>query len=489
MDVLNEPPAAAHGRRLYRPGPPPRAATALAAGVAAALLWGCAGFSDIQQTETFLERYAAGDYDAASAAIGGPTGLDYPQDQLLTSLHAAMALRASGRFPASQTAFDRAESQLLWKSDSITGVEDLLAAGLTLVGNDLMVSYRGTIYEGVMVNTYKAANALMIGDTARARVELNRANQRQGNAVDQLAAKVQALRTQEDEEEYRESIDRSLDEAMDPDGPAARRLRAVESLGAYRDLRNPFTDWLHGAFRLATGEANRASDLFRNAAALDGRRNRHVLADLVMAEQEAGGAGAAGDHVWVVHEDGAGPFLEQFRFDLPVFLDRNRFLLVSLAVPDLRPGKPASAPLRVRAGGQEYRTETLLDVDRYAATEFRAGYDAVVGKAVAGAVIRTLLQVAIQNETRDTGVLGDIIGVVAPVASAAVTQADTRIWRALPHSIGIASLPRPSDGRLRVAAGGAEVDVALPAGRFVLVQVKTIVRNAPPAVHVNLIGG
>ena len=489
MDVLNEPPAAAHGRRHFRPGPPPRAATALAAAVAAALLWGCAGFSDIQQTDAFLERYAAGDYDAASAAIGGATGLDYPQDQLLSSLHAAMSLRASGRFPASQTAFDRAESQLLWKSDSITGVEDLLAAGLTLVGNDLMVSYRGTIYEGVMVNTYKAANALMIGDTARARVELNRANQRQGNAVDQLAAKVQALRTQEDEEEYRESIDRSLDEAMDPDGPAARRLRAVESLGAYRDLRNPFTDWLHGAFRLATGEANRASDLFRNAAALDGRRNRHVLADLVMAEQAAGGADAVGDHVWVVHEDGTGPLLEQFRFDLPIFLDRNRFLLVSLAVPDLRPGKPASAPLRVRAGGQEYRTETLLDVDRYAATEFRAGYDAVVGKAVAGAVIRTLLQVAIQNETRDTGVLGDIIGVVAPVASAAVTQADTRIWRALPHSIGIASLPRPSDGRLRVAAGGAEVDVALPAGRFVMVQVKTIVRNAPPAVHVNSIGG
>lgn len=184
-----------------------------------------------------------------------------------------------------------------------------------------------------------------------------------------------------------------------------------------------------------------------------------------------------------------GPHLEQFRFDLPVFLDRDRFLLISLAVPDLRAGRPASAPLRIRAGGEEYRTETLLDVDRYAATEFRAGYDAVVGKAVAGAVIRTLLQVAIQNETRDSGVLGDIIGVVAPVASAAVTQADTRIWRALPHSIGIASLPRPADGRMRVAAGGAEVDVALPDGRFVLVQVKTIVRNAPPAVRAAAIGG
>ena len=457
---------------------------------AAALLCGCAGFSDLRETETFFESYSAGEYDAASAVVGGATGLDYPEGQLLSSLHSAMALRAAGRFDASQVAFDRAESQLLWKSDSIASVGDLLAAGLTVVGNDLMVSYRGTIYEGVMVNTYKATNAVMIGDTARARVELNRANQRQANAVDQLAAKVQALRAQEeDEDEHRESIDRSLGEAMEPDGAVARRLKAVESLGAYRDLRNPFTDWLHGAFRLATGEANRASDLFRNAAVLDGARNRHVLADLAVAERAASGTAAAADRVWVVHEDGAGPYLDQFRFDLPVFLDRDSFLIVSMALPDLRPGTSASGPLRLSSGGEDYRTETLLNVDRYAATEFRAGYDAVVGKAVAGTVIRTLLQIAVQEGTKDAGTLGSIIGFVTPIASAVATQADTRIWRALPHSIGIASLPRPADGRIRVTAGDHTVDVRLPSGRFVLVQVKTIVRGAPPTVHTAAFGG
>ena len=457
---------------------------------AAALLCGCAGFSDLRETETFFDSYSAGEYDVASAVVGGETGLDYPEGQLLSSLHSAMALRAAGRFDASQVAFDRAESQLLWKSDSIASVGDLLAAGLTVVGNDLMVSYRGTIYEGVMVNTYKATNAVMIGDTARARVELNRAHQRQANAVDQLAAKVQALRAQEeDEDEHRESIDRSLGEAMEPDGAVARRLKAVESLGAYRDLRNPFTDWLHGAFRLATGEANRASDLFRNAAALDGTRNRHVLADFAVAERAASGTAAAADRVWVVHEDGTGPYLRQFRFDLPVFLDRDSFLIVSMALPDLRPGTSASGALRLSSGGEDYRTETLLNVDRYAATEFRAGYDAVVGKAVAGTVIRTLLQIAVQEGTKDAGTLGSIIGFVTPIASAVATQADTRIWRALPHSIGIASLPRPADGRIRVTAGDHTVDVRLPNGRFVLVQVKTIVRGAPPTVHTAAFGG
>ena len=455
---------------------------------AAALLSACAGFSDIQETQTFLESYSVGDYDAASAVVGGETGLDYPEGRLLSSLHTAMALRAANRFEASQVAFDRAESQLMWKADSIASVEDLLSAGLTLVGSDLMVSYRGTIYEGVMVNTYKATNALMIGDTARARVELNRAHQRQANAVDQLAAKVRALRAGEEEEEHRESIDRSLGEAMEPDGAVARRLKAVESLGEYRDLRNPLADWLHGAFRLATGEANRASDLFRNAAAVDGARNRHVLADLAVAERAASGS-AAGDRVWVVHEDGTGPYLEQFRFDLPVFLDADSFLIVSMALPELRPGRAAAGPLRIGAGGEDYRTETLLNVDRYAATEFRAGYDAVVGKAVAGTVIRTLLQIAVQEETRDAGTLGSIIGFVTPIASAVATQADIRSWRALPQTIGIASLPRPSEGTIRVSAGGHTVDVPLPSGRFVLVQVKTVVQGAPPTVHAAAFGG
>ena len=422
---------------------------------AAALLWGCAGFSDIQETRTFLERYAVGEYDAASAVVGGATGLDYPEGQLLSSLHTAMALRAAGRFEASQVAFDRAESQLLWKSDSIASAEDLLAAGLTLVGNDLMVSYRGTIYEGVMVNTYKATNALMIGDTARARVELNRAHQRQANAVDQLGAKVRALRAgqEEDEDEHRENIDRSLDAAMETDGAVARRLKAVESLGEYRDLR------------------------------------RHVVADLAVAERAASGAAAAGDRVWVVHEDGTGPYLDQFRFDLPVFLSEERFIIVSMALPELRPGRTAAGPLQISAGGEDYRTETLLNVDRYAATEFRAGYDGVVAKAVAGTVVRTILQVAIQEETRDAGTLGSIVGFVTPIASAVATQADIRSWRALPQSIGIASLPRPSDGKIRVSAGSHAVDVPLPSGRFVLVQVKTIVRGAPPTVHAAAFGG
>ena len=71
-----------------------------------------------------------------------------------------------------------------------------------------------------------------------------------------------------------------------------------------------------------------------------------------------------------------------------------------------------------------------------------------------------------------------------------MTQADTRIWYSLPKSIGVASVPRPSDGRLMMTTtdGQTIYDDALPAGRFVLITVKTVRRGALPAIHVAAFG-
>ena len=336
-------------------------------------------------------------------------------------------------------------------------------------------------------------NALDLGDEARARAELNRADQRQANAVHQLAAKVRALSEEEpDEEEERAAqsgrIDRVLSEIKELDGALGKRLAAVAALGAYRDLRNPFTDWFHDAFRLATGEANRASDLFRNAAALDGGRNSHVREDFRIAEAAAGSAvGAPGQgRVWIVHEDGMGPRLDELRIDLPVPTSSGLFY-AGIALPEFVAGAPATGGLEVEAAGALYRTEPLLNVDRYAATEFRAGYDAIVGKAVASAVVKVVAQ-AVAHEVADEtdGLLGDLLKIAAAAAAAATTRADTRIWRALPQSINVASLPRPADGKIRIAAGGADpfIDIPLPAAKYVLVTVKTVTGYAPPAIHI-----
>ena len=459
------------------------------------LISGCAGMADINRASNFMESYSQGEYLAAAELLGGETALDYDESNLLTSLQVGMALRAAGGYEGSQVAFDRAESQLLWKSDQISSVDDLLSAGFTLVTNDLARPYQGNIYDGVLVNTFKAMNAIHLGDSARARIELNRAEQRQTNAVEQLAVKVRALGEADPEEEANRAaqaaqVDDALANVLTPDSPVGKRLAAVEALGEYRDLRNPFTEWLHGVFRLATGEANRASNLLRDAAVLDGRSNQYVLADLLLAEAAAGSASAAPDRVWIIHEDGTGPYLDEFRFEFPV-VTSNGVIVAGIALPEFVAGTPAVGALSVTAGGQDYRTEPLLSVDRYAATEFRAGYNAVVGKAVVSAVIRTILQAVAQKEAREQGgLVGALLEIGSTVASVAMTQADTRMWHSLPKSVGVVSLARPSDGRLLITTSGGRTiyDDVLPRGRFALVTVKTVRQGALPATHVAAFG-
>ena len=459
------------------------------------LIAGCAGMADIRGTRNFMEPYSQGDYLAAAETLGGESALDYDDENLLTSLHVGTALKAAGAYDASQTAFDRAESGLLWKADEITSVDELLSAGLTLVTNDLARSYQGDIYDGVLVNTFKAMNAVYLGDTDRARVELNRADQRQTNAVEQLAVKVRALGADdpgvgENHQVQDEQIDDALADVWKADSPVSKRLAAVEALGQYQNLRNPFTDWFHGVFRLATGEANRASNLFRDAAVLDGRNNRFVLADLLLAEAAAGSSSGVPERVWIIHEDGTGPYLNEFRFDFPV-VTSNGVIVAGIALPEFVEGSSAVGTLAVTADGQSYRTEPLLNVDRYAATEFRAGYGAIVGKAVASAIIRTVLQAVAQKEANEQGgIFGSVLSLGSTIGSVVLTQADTRTWTSLPKSIAVASLPRPSDGRLRIATSGRQTiyDDVVPVGRFVLITVKTIQGGVSPSIHVAAFG-
>ena len=454
---------------------------------------GCAGTADLDRISQFQSPYSQGDYAGAAVMLGGEDGLDYDEENLLTSLQVGAALRAAGTFDTSQTAFDRAESQLLWKADEISDVGEFLEAGLSIVGNDLISSYHGNIYDGVLINTYKAMNALDQGDEDRARVELNRADQRQENAVHQLAAKVKAL-AEEDPDEAAEKraqsseINKTYNDATKPGSELGQRIAAVRGLGKYKDLRNPFTDWLHGAFRLATGEANRASDLLRNAVVLDGERNSYLKDDFRVAEEAAASAdGGVPRRVWIVHEDGLGPRLDQFRYDLPVYSPTG-FIYAGIAIPEFVTGTSGVGSLFVDAGGTTYQTEPLLNVDRYAATEFEAGYDAIVSKAIASAVVKVIAQIAAQQAAAQTDNIWVKLAsdILLPAVMAGMTQADTRMWRALPHSINVASLPWPADGRLRISAGtGGEIaDIQLPSAPFVLVTVKTVGAGAPAAVHI-----
>ncbi len=443
---------------------------------------GCAGMGALKQTDAFAESYSQGNYTEASQLIGGEGGLDYEDENLLLALHAGSAQFASGMFENSMTSFDRAEAQLLWKADKVDTVAEAGRAVGTFLTSDLSGKYTGKIYEGVLLNTYKALSAIHLGDMARARIEFNRADVRQANAVHQLAAKVSKVNAgdgDEEEEKYTETVDSTTAQALEKGSDLEVRLSAVESIKKYKNLRNPLADYLHGIFRLVNGEPNRASDLLRNASVLTDR-NPHIINDLLIAERSADQtSGEIAPRVWVIYEDGVGPGLEEFRVDLPAFLVSNNLVYAGFAIPEFKPGKSVNGNVNVVADGKIISTQTVLNLDRLVGTEFATTYRQVVTKAISSGVVKAIIAAAVNEEASDEGGFVSLFSkIVTTATQIATTRADTRIWGALPLTVSVASMPYPDDGIIEIQAGnGNTARIGLDRTGHTIITAKAVLNN------------
>ncbi len=443
---------------------------------------GCVGVADLHQSATFSEQYNAGNYVEAIQSVG-----DYDEENLLSALNIGSAQWAAGQFAGSTDSFDRAEEKLLWKADKVDSVAEVGRAVGTFLTSDLTAKYTGNIYEGTLINTYKALSAIQLGDFARARVEFNRADSRQDNAQSQLGKKVAAMNRQaskyaDDEKTaaHATKIDASVANSLKPDTALGKRLAVVESLKQYAGLRNPLTDYLHGVFRLVTGDANKASDLLRNTVALTDEKNAYVINDFALAERVAKQtSGTFKPRVWVIYEDGIGADLQEFRIDFPTFVVSDHLLYAGVAVPEFVPGRAANGALKITASGKQIKTKIVLETDRLISTEFRTTYKRVVAKAISSAIVKSLIAYELNKQTDDEGWLGALTKIAITITQSASTHADTRIWRGLPHTVGVASLEFPQDGVIVLQGrGGQPEHIDLNAlglsGKHVMITAKAV---------------
>lgn len=103
------------------------------------------------------------------------------RNELLWNLQAGSAARYSRDYQASIRFFDQAEE--LVKEYKLKNAASTVAESLSsMLLNDSARDYQPAEYDGIMVNTYKAFNYLALRRPAEARVEFNRALDRQRRA-------------------------------------------------------------------------------------------------------------------------------------------------------------------------------------------------------------------------------------------------------------------------------------------------------------------
>ena len=395
-------------------------------------------------------------------------------EDLLWTLQLGATERMQQRYAESTAQFDKSEEMLQYFATQNAKISNSVA---TAVINDNAIPYKGSVYDGIMVNTYKALNFMHEGKDDLARVELNRALDRQRRAKEDFGRQIQAVQDRLNKNQNSTMANNSLGNA-DFRSKLEQTYPSLSNFEAYPDFVNPFSTYLAGIFFAATNDYPKASDVLKESTGML-PNNSVVLQDFAEIEKALNNNSSLSPTVWVIFENGLGPFKEEVRIDVPLFVVTEKVRYFGIALPQLMFRPAAAEHLDIRSGGQSYATELVADIDRVVQTEFKKEFDGILLRAVLVATAKAAAQYAFEENKNS------IPAICMAFYSFATTAADVRIWTSLPKNFQAARLSRPADGQLILAAGNRPpTTVQLPDCTHAIVYVKMVSADAIPIVEI-----
>jgi len=389
------------------------------------------------------------------------------REDLLWTLQLGAVERLRRNYETSVNYFDKAE-ELLNRYDTHSKALDTI--GSTVV-NENIVPYLGEEYDGIMVNTYKALNFMTLKKDDLARVEFNRALDRQRRAKEKFAKEIVKLDQEIQEQEQGKDGARMKQNIENPeiDAIVAEKYPNLNAFEAYPDFVNPFTTYIAGVYFNLVGDHAKAVDLLKESYGMV-RDNRYVAEDLAVTEKVLDGQQTLENTVWVIFENGLGPTKKEIRLDLPLFLVTREVKYVGIALPKLEFRAQAFHSLWIKAGRANYQTLPVADMDRVVQTEFKKDFKGILTRAIISATIKAAAQYAMENQNSSGGSLSSVF---MAVYSFATTAADVRIWTTLPKDFQVARFGIPQDRLIQIhPSGGTPFNVKIPDCNNAIVYVR-----------------
>ena len=398
-------------------------------------------------------------------------------EDLLWTLQLGTVERIRQDHQKSTECFDKVEEMLKF-FDEQSKIGD--AIGST-IASDNVVPYKGEEYDGVMTNVYKALNFIAEGNMDLARVEFNRALDRQRRAKEKFSEEINKLKSELERKRQQNEFSKSNVENPETRELLAQKYPNLYNFKAYPDFVNPFATYLAGIYFNLVGDHSKAVDLLKESYGMVGN-NRYIAEDLSITEEILDGNGQLEDTVWLIFENGLGPARKEFRIDIPLFIATNKIKYVGIALPKLEYRDRAYPYLVAEVDGKGYKTCLVSDMDRVIQTEFSKDFGGILTRAIISATVKAVAQYALEEE-------GSSAASMASIAVAAYsfmsTAADVRIWTALPKDFQIARFRKPKNGKLKVTPPGSiSLDIDIPHCNNAIVYVKIITNQATPVYEV-----
>lgn len=307
----------------------------------------------------------------------------------------------------------------------LSGVFDTLSSAAV---NDNILPYRGYIYEGVLLNYYKALAAMSRKDFAIARVEFNRANDRQRRAKDYFSKDITKAISQQEKDFNQKTTDANQPRGM-VDLTANSSSQFLENeysnlsaFKAYHSFINPSVSYISGLFFMLENDYSKALDLFKESYAI----NKASLINEDVAILKKRQMRVNSSHTWILIEEGHGAYKQEKIFSFPAYLVSDKVLNVSVALPVLTAGSSVFSQYRLGHGAS---FEEIANMDSVIAREYQEQLPFVLARALAGAILKMYMQAELAKQFGDAGVLfGGLYSIMA-------TGADVRISLTTPYRI------------------------------------------------------
>ena len=452
----------------------------------AALFAGCASYTD--QTQSLRAAWAAGAFPQAKQIAATAAQQSSRTDNVLWNLEAGATARAAGDFTGSLNAFNAADGLFdYWDNEPDISLSRETAA---MFINSTVLPYRGYDYDRIMESVYQALNYLALSQFDQARVELNRALERQQIAQTRNAARVDAAQKAAANSGVSTGYDAARAQA-DPrfQSQLHDMYGALDNLKYYANYANPFATYLRAVCLLARP----LSDTDNESARVDFTRvqamighNAYIDADCALATQLTTG-GKLPPLTFVIYETGQAPDRVEQRIDIPVFLASRDVPYFGIAFPKLSFNPQFSPGLVVQArGGAALSTALLCDMDSVVAQEFRNDLPEVIVKTLVSGGLKAAALFGTHQGTKDHDLLDDLTQISGLIYQEATNRADLRTWVTLPKQIQFCRLPTPADHKLYLARAGMNesLEVDLPDSPVTMVYVKSTSPGAPLAIQI-----
>ncbi|MCW8895240.1 hypothetical protein [Sulfurimonas sp.] len=412
---------------------------------------------DLSNTLEQEKRFIAGDYaEAAALAVENKDkNSELDVSNLLSMLNAGNNYLYAKDYENSIKMLDESEAIIKFQHERILALNAGDYAAQLLL-NDAAVDYKASITEAVMVNTYKSLDYMALKKLDKARVELNRAVDRQRRAKEtyaKLIGKQKEAIAQKRREKNPTVFDKTLNNPQ-VKSIAQRNYSSLRQFEAYPDFINPFTTYLAGLFFAIDGDYSKSSSLLKEAHGMM-PENKTLESDFEMVEKALLGRGIQEKYVWVIYENGLSPVKHEYKIDIPMYLVSQKINYIGIALPKMYTRSRATYDMSILSHGKLLdKTSTVADMDRVILTEFKYSYDDILTRAIFSAMLKTYTQYEAKKEN-------GYLGLATTVFHLLTTRADVRLWKSLPKDFQVARVLMPSDAKLLLKAGEHNIDIEL----------------------------